>query len=171
MTQPTLDEDELLDLVDNDNVVIAQMLRSEVYAKNLHNFRAVELFIRNAKGELWIPRRGAHKRRCPNGLDRSMSGHVQSGETYEEALFREAREELNIDAGDARLLGLLTPKDGVFDFMQVYELAMDAAPNYNPDDFSGYEWLPPAEIVRRVEAGEPAKDDLALIVRRFYLTA
>lgn len=165
---PMPDDDELLDLVDDENQVIGQMLRSEVYARNLHNFRAVELFLRNSRGELWIPRRGPHKRQCPNGLDRSMSGHVHAGETYWQALLREAREELNLDASVAKLLGLLTPKEGAFDFMEVFEIRTNVVPRYNPDDFSGYEWLMPAEVIRRIEAGEPGKDDLPVILRKFF---
>ncbi len=163
--------DEWLDLVDDDDTVIGQMLRSEVYAKSLRNFRAVNLFVRNARGELWTPVRGPNKRRWPNAMDISMGEHVQAGETYYEALLRGAREELNLDAGAAVLLGACSPKaDGVFDFMQVYELRADETPNYNPEDFSGAEWLMPEEVMRRLEAGEPSKEDLPILLRKYYLT-
>ena len=54
--------DELLDLVDENDHVIGVMRRSEVYGKKLRNIRVINAFIVNSKGELWIPRRTAHKR-------------------------------------------------------------------------------------------------------------
>ena len=78
--------DEMLDLVDENDCVIGTARRSEVYAKELRNIRVVNAFVINSKGELWIPRRTAHKRSYPSCLDMSMGGHVESGETYEEAV-------------------------------------------------------------------------------------
>ena len=56
-------EDEYLDLVDEKDNVIGKKKRSEVYKLNLSNFRVVNLFIRNKKGQLWIPRRAEYKER------------------------------------------------------------------------------------------------------------
>jgi isopentenyldiphosphate isomerase len=166
---PAPSGDEWLDLVDEDDQVVEQMLRSEVYAKSLRNFRAVNLFVRNARGELWTPRRAANKRRWPNAMDISMGEHVQAGETYREALLRGALEELGLDASAAKFLGHCSPqKDGVFDFMEVYEMLANEVPNYNREDFSGFEWLAPAEIMRRIGAGEPTKEDLPILIRTFY---
>jgi hypothetical protein len=54
--------------------------------------------------------------------------------------------------------------------MRVYELRADAAPTFNPADFSGAEWLTPAELLERVARGDSAKGDLAELVRRCYPT-
>jgi len=74
--------DEYLDLVDLQDSVIGRKLRSEVYAEHLSNFRVVNAFVLNSKGELWIPRRTADKRIFPLCLDMSVGGHVESGESY-----------------------------------------------------------------------------------------
>ena len=58
--------------MDKDDCVIGTMRRSEVYAKKIHDVRVVNAFIINSKGELWIPRRAAHKRNYPLCLDMSM---------------------------------------------------------------------------------------------------
>ncbi|MDZ4286214.1 MAG: NUDIX hydrolase, partial [Candidatus Sungbacteria bacterium] len=64
--------DEFLDIVDENDNVIGTKKRSEVYAEHLSNFRVVNAFVRNSKGELWIPRRSADKRIFPLCLDMSM---------------------------------------------------------------------------------------------------
>lgn len=163
--------DENLDLVDEEDRVIGVLPRSEVYARGLRNIRVVNLFIINSKGELWIPRRTAHKKLYPLHLDMSMGGHVMSGEAYDEAFGRETAEELRIDVAKTpyRLLGNLTPHEhGVSAFMKVYEITQDEAPPYNPDDFVEYFWLKPEEVLARIVAGEKAKSDLPKLVKIFY---
>jgi isopentenyldiphosphate isomerase len=162
--------DEWLDLVDADDHVIGRMLRSEVGAKGLHNFRVVNAFVVNRHGELWIPRRTAHKRIFPNALDMSMGGHVESGETYDEAFARETLEELNIDVAraDVRMIGKLSPLTHPLNaFMQLYVIRSDAAPDYNPNDFSEAFWLTPEKLLAWIERGEPCKGDLPELVRQF----
>ena len=107
--------DEYLDLVNIQDEIIGKKLRSTVYAEGLSNFRVVNAFLVNPQGQLWIPRRSLNKRLFPGGLDVSMGGHVESGETYEEAFKRELDEELNMKADEIswQHLGYLTPQDGV----------------------------------------------------------
>ncbi len=164
-------QDELLDLVDKNDHVIGTMRRSEVYAKKIHNVRVINAFIINSKGELWIPRRTAHKRSFPLCLDMSMGGHVESGETYEQTFERELKEELNIEVSQCnpRLLGYLTPyTNDIHAFMKVWEIRQDEAPQYNPDDFTEYFWLTPAQLLARLEQGDASKGDLPKLVKIFY---
>ncbi|MEK7067756.1 MAG: NUDIX hydrolase [Patescibacteria group bacterium] len=163
--------DEFLDIVDENDNVIGNKRRSEVYKERLSNFRVVNVFIVNSKGEIWIPRRSADKRIFPSCLDMSMGGHVESGESYEDALKREMQEELNIDISkvQAYLLGHLTPqKDGVSAYMNVYEVKMDKAPDYNKKDFVEYFWLTPKDIFERIANGDKTKDDLPTLIKIFY---
>ncbi len=163
--------DEYLDLVDESDHVIGKKKRSEVYAEHLSNFRVVNAFVVNSRGEIWIPRRVANKRIFPLCLDMSIGGHVESGETYEQTLKRETQEELNVDIDTAqvRFLGHLTPqKDGVSAFMNVYEIKMEEAPNYNKDDFTEYFWLSPKALFERIDQGERIKGDLPILVKIFY---
>ena len=164
-----MDRDELLDVVDAHDDVIGQMARSEVYRRGLL-CRVVNVFLEDSQGHLWIPRRTAHKRHFPLCLDMSMGGHVESGESYEEALGRELMEELRLDVRqvECSLLGYLTPRDGVSAFMKVYKIVTDTTPAYNEDDFLEAHWLPPRKLLRKLRDGEPAKGDLEALVNRFY---
>lgn len=167
----TPETEEILDLVNENDEIIGNMPRSEVYAQDLHNFRVINCFIKNSEGKLWIPRREAHKKLFPNALGISCGGHVSSGETYDIAFAKEVIEELNIDISkiDYEVLGTMTPKDGVNAFMTVYEIKSDIVPTYNEDDFSGYEWLLPAEILERLASGDTSQDDLPVLIKKFYM--
>jgi len=165
-------EDELLYLVDeNDNVLGSQPRSFDLTKKNWQNFRVINAFIQNSRGELWIPRRAAHKRLFPLALDVSVGGHVTFGETYDEALLKEASEEINMDLKifPFELLGHLKPHEhDLSAFMQVYLIRTDEVPNYNPHDFIEYFWYKHEEVLAKIEAGEKAKGDLAKLIKIFF---
>lgn len=166
-----IEADEFLDLVDLNDTVIDRERRSAVYARGLSNFRVVNAFIKNAKGELWIPRRTATKRMFPLCLDVSVGGHVESGETYEQGFKRETQEEIKLDLEvmPYTFLGHLTPHEhGVSAFMNVYEIHTNLTPNYNKNDFVEQFWVKPGKLLEKIEAGEKAKEDLPKLVKIFY---
>jgi len=164
--------DELLDLVDGQDQVIGTMLRSAVYQRGMNNFRAVNAFLVNDAGQLWIPRRTASKRIFPLCLDMSVAGHVASGEDYLTAFRRELHEELNLvlEEVDWKIIGKLTPhQHGTSAFMHVYEIRSNDVPDYNRDDFIEYYWLYPHEVIDRLNSGDQSKDDLPRLIKAFLM--
>lgn len=165
-------EDEILDLVSVDDVVIGKELRSVVYAQGLSNFRVVNAFVINDKGQLWIPRRTVHKRLFPLCLDASMGGHVASGETYQEAFARELQEELGINANDIayEMIGKLNPYDHkTAAFMEVYLIRANQVDHYNKQDFCEYFWLTPSECVEKLSSGDKGKGDLIKMIKILFI--
>ncbi|HET7528864.1 MAG TPA: NUDIX domain-containing protein [Candidatus Saccharimonadales bacterium] len=165
------DEDELLDLVNDKDEVIGTIVRSQIGQKDGY-VRAAEMLIQNDKGELWIPRRTMQKRIAPGGLDFSGAGHVSSGEDYKTSLYREIEEELNlkIDESKLKLLKKFAPRPDLPPYFRaVYMYYDNAAPNYNPDDFSEYLWIKPQDLLKKLKAGEPAKQSLTETIE--YLVA
>lgn len=169
--------EEILDIVDDNDNVIEVLTRREVFARDIHNVRTINCFIKNSKGELWIPRRTATKKTSPLALGISCGGFVSSGETYEDGFRREIQEELSIDI-DAipwKEIATLTPKkDGVGTFMKVYEILQDTVPDFNLDDFCEYYWLTPRDVLQEVskdatEANEKIQNDLPKLVKLLYL--
>jgi isopentenyl-diphosphate delta-isomerase len=156
------DENELLDLVDKNDRVIGSIKRTAYYQLNKKPegyLRATAMFIRNKKGQLWVPRRTPGREIAPNGLDYSCGGHVTSGEDYLTSLVREAKEELNVD---------IDPRSTIFIgkfyatairpwIMCLYLYEQDEVPHYNKKDFIDYYWLSPQDLLTKLENGEPAK--------------
>lgn len=168
-TQSLLEE--LLDLVDSSDQVIGKKSRVEIYAEKLPCYRAINGFVVNQWGQLWIPRRAPYAIIFPLCLDMSVGGHVRSGETYEEAFRRELKEELNFDLSQFvyQELGYLHPhQDSVSSFMKVYEIHADEVSHYNRKDFIEFYWLTPGELLERIENGDPAKSDLPRLLNIFY---
>lgn len=60
--------------------------------------RGVYIFVINSKGQIYLQKRSESKIIHPSYYTASVSGHVNSGEDYVEAAYRELKEELNIIA-------------------------------------------------------------------------
>ncbi|MFC1854421.1 NUDIX domain-containing protein [Candidatus Dependentiae bacterium] len=155
--------EEILDLVSQDDIVIGKAPRNEIYAKKMRNYRAVNAFLINQFNEVWIPTRHPNKVLFPMCLDYSVSGHVSTGETYEEAFFRETLEELNIYLSSEKFeqIAHLTPcKNQTHCFSKLYVIYSSKTPNYNKSDFVSAEWLKPENALKKMYTGEKHKGDL-----------
>ncbi|MFG1604656.1 NUDIX hydrolase [Actinoplanes sp. NPDC049265] len=87
--------DELIDVVDEQDRVVGQALRSESYARGLRH-RCAFVLVRDADDRVFVHRRTATKQVFPSLYDMWVGGVVGAGETYDEAALREAREELGV---------------------------------------------------------------------------
>lgn len=86
--------DEIVDLIDEQDNIIGEELKSECHKKGLWH-RAASIFVFNKKGKLLVQKRSPNMPR-PNLLCSSASGHLQKGDSYEEGAKRELKEELGI---------------------------------------------------------------------------
>lgn len=96
---------ELLDIVDENGIPTGEVMeREKVHDLNLLHWE-VALYVINDKGQTLLQKRSSSKRFDPNkwGL---CAGHVESGETLDEAILRESREELglNLNINDLNVL-------------------------------------------------------------------
>ena len=167
-------DDELLDLVDANDQVIGTINRMEyktLLAENLGYIRAVDLFILNSNGQIFVPIRTAHKTIAPNGFDYSVGGHVAAGEDYVSTLIREAEEELSLDVSSDQLEFLTKEVHEDAKYIQsLFLLRNDVTPQLNPDDFVSAEWLHPDELIIKIDQGHLAKGKLrqsVLILKDF----
>jgi isopentenyldiphosphate isomerase len=87
--------EEIFDVVNERDEVIARHPRSEVHRLGLKH-RAVHVLIFNARGEIFLQKRSMAKDTFPGVWDSSASGHLDTGEDYDECAVREVGEELGL---------------------------------------------------------------------------
>ena len=97
-------ETELVDIVDDDDRVIATVTRAEMRAGRLQH-RAVSIAVMGSDRRLLVHRRAADKDVWPNMWDMAAGGVVAAGESYEVAARRELAEELGIEVAQFHHLG------------------------------------------------------------------
>jgi len=92
-------DNELLDTVDENDNVIGTMTRVE--SKRLgERYRVVRIVVTDEDGNLLIQKRVATKDSYPNCWDNAAAGHVDSGEEYDTAAYRELEEEIGVTGFD-----------------------------------------------------------------------
>lgn len=90
-------QDELLPLVDENGNITGAATRGECHNGSLMMHPVVHLHVFNSKGELYLQKRPEWKDIQPGKWDTAVGGHIDLGEHVEQALFREAGEELGIE--------------------------------------------------------------------------
>ena len=86
---------EMLPIVLPNGEVVAQASRSWCHGNTRPLHPVVHLHIINRDGCIYLQKRAATKKLLPNRWDTAVGGHVSYGEYIQEALFREADEELS----------------------------------------------------------------------------
>ena len=117
---------ELFPIVDEEGRVLGKATRGECHdgSKRLHP--VVHLHVFNSAGELYLQKRPEWKDIQPGKWDTAVGGHIDYGETPEEALLREVREELGITVFTPQRLGMyvfesLRERELVYVFRTVYD--------------------------------------------------
>jgi isopentenyl-diphosphate delta-isomerase len=95
--------DELFDIVNGQDHVIGQEMRSVVHQRGLWH-RGVHIFLFTGDGKLLVQRRSKDRLHAPSALDCSVSEHVKAGEGYYAAAMRGLEEEMGVEEVDLHSL-------------------------------------------------------------------
>ncbi|MFF6782261.1 NUDIX domain-containing protein [Streptomyces sp. NPDC012510] len=155
--------DEILDIVDENDQVIGQAPRGEVYARGMRH-RAVFVLVRDGEGRIFVHRRTETKLVFPSLYDMFVGGVVGAGESYDDAASREAEEELGV-------VGLPRPVP-LFKFLYddgggrtwwsaVYEVRWAGAVDPQLEEVAWYGFLGEDEMERRLREWEWVPDGRA----------
>jgi isopentenyldiphosphate isomerase len=161
--------DELLDVVNENDEVIAVERRGDIHAQGLMH-RAVHILLFNSRGELFLQKRSLNKDEQPGKWDSSAAGHVDSGEDYLDCACREIGEELGIVV-DQPLQALFKLPATLLtgnEHCMVYRYCFDGPLVLQADEIDDGEWIDPATMDRRVAEADPLITDAIKLIWQRY---
>ncbi len=135
---------EMVPIVQDNGMVVGEASRSYVHGGSHLLHPVVHLHIINRFGLFYLQKRGPHKDFLPGMWDTAVGGHVDFGEQLEEALIREAGEELGLfDFNPVYLMTYVFESEREKELVNVYGTVGDfnLAPS-NPEVPEGRWWTP-----------------------------
>lgn len=143
-------------IVDEHDHEIGLAPLSEVWLKGLYH-RIVSVFIQDDQGRMLLQLRSPHVAVYPNCWDQAAGGHVDEGQTYEEAAHNELREETGLEGVELVMLGTFRSnnKEGdriinQFERCYVARVPHDVVLRPEAQEVSGLEWFTPGELRTRI---------------------
>jgi len=160
---------ELLDVVDENDNIIAIKTRGEIHAECLMH-RAVHILVFNSAGELLLQNRSLSKDEQPGKWDSSAAGHVDSGESYDDCARREIEEELGIRVEQPLepLFKLQASALTGYEHCMVYRCEHDGPLVLHPEEIDDGQWLSPAVIDQRVASEDPELTESLCLIWKTY---
>ncbi len=146
--------DELLDIVNEQDRVIGQALRSACHGNPELIHRAVHVLVFNGRGRLLLQKRPLHKDVQPGRWDTSVGGHLDVGEGYYQGALREMGEELGIVGRPlAFLYRYHYGNDVETEYVTSWWLRYDGLIPYNTDELDGVAFYAADEIDQMLGTG------------------
>ncbi len=160
---------ELLDVVDENDVVIAVKTRGEIHAEGLMH-RAVHILVFNSNGEIFLQKRSMSKDEQPGKWDSSAAGHVDSGESYIECARREITEELGIvaDLPMETLFKLTASALTGNEHCMVYRYIFNGQMVLQADEIDDGRWVTPEALDQKVADKDPGLTEAICLIWKQY---
>ncbi len=137
--ETTDDQKELFIIVDKDDKILEYRSRYDCHHDKSLMHRSVSLLVFHTDGRVLLQKRSMTKDTHPGYWTTAVGGHVTKGETYDQAIVRETREELGI--------GVIPVKHSVFSYAYPIETEMECMYTAVYDG----PFHPSAEEIERVE--------------------
>ncbi|MBI6548659.1 NUDIX hydrolase YfcD [Xenorhabdus lircayensis] len=155
MVQEKLVSIEWIDIVNEDNEVIAQATRQQMRAQNLRH-RATYIVVHDGMGKILVQHRTETKDFYPGKLDATAGGVVMTGENLLGAARREAEEELGI-------AGVPFAEHGIFYYQEdtcrmwggLFSCVSHGPFALQEEEVMAVYWLTPEEITARCDEFTP----------------
>ena len=161
--------EEWFDVVDRSDRVIDRASREEVHRNGLLH-RSAHLLVFDGYGRVLLQKRSMVKDRFPGRWDSSVSGHVDSGEHYDQCIVREAMEEIGIRlaATPDRLFKVDACDETDQEFSWVYRTYSEGPFAPNEEEISEIGWFTGDEVSHLVKTDpDSVSPSFALIWSKF----
>ena len=160
--------EEIFDIVDNSDSVVGSASRDEIH-RSSHLHRSTHLLLFDSDGRVLLQKRSSGKDRFPGRWDSSVSGHVDSGEGYDECVVREAFEEIGLDLGivPERMFKIGACEETDNEFTWVYRHKSEGPFVVSEEEISEVRWFSGEEVDEMLlEDEEVFSPSFAIVWRR-----
>jgi isopentenyldiphosphate isomerase len=157
--------DELVDVVDAHDRVVATVPRRQVRAERLRH-RAVFVVVNSSAGELLVHRRSDAKDLWPGRWDVCVGGVVGAGEGWDDAARRELAEEVGIDARPELVRAGAYVDDDVDLVARCYRVVHDGAISFADGEVAAARWVTASQLDALTATATFVPDSLALMERQ-----
>lgn len=144
--ETTDNQDEIFIVVDKDDNVTGFKSRYECHHNPDLIHRSVGLLVYNSRGELLLQKRSQSKDLNPGLWTISTSGHVAQGQSYQEALEREVREELGVSVRMYYLKRFIIKTGQESEMATLYKAVADGPFRPSPEEVSELKFFNTREI-------------------------
>lgn len=139
--------DEYLPLVDETGEVIGKALRSQVHGNPRLMHPVVHLHVFDKAGRILFQRRSQTKDLFPGYWDTAVGGHVGFGEAAQDALRREAEEELGVPTHEAKYLYTYIMRNQYeTEYVTTWAVEFEGPFAVNADEVAEIRFFSPTEI-------------------------
>jgi isopentenyldiphosphate isomerase len=148
--------DELLDIVNDEDIVTGQEMRSTAHQLGLQH-RGVHVFLFTHDGKMLVQKRSADRAASPSMLDCSVSEHVKTGESYLDAAMRGMKEEMGVDGIEVKPLVKFRMNYGPNDneISTLYEGGVDPVNvKFDPIEIEEINYYSLEELQEMIEEGD-----------------
>lgn len=160
---------ELLDVVDENDEVIGTATQEEALKNKLRR-RIVHVLMFDKKGRIALQMRGKKCSFCAHHWSTSVGGHVQSGESYEQAANREFKEEL----GTMNKLSFFSKdyfisETGLQMFLVTYKTIFEGPFELEVGKVDKIEYFTIEEIKKMINNNEKFHPELLFLMKKHFL--
>ncbi len=143
--------DELLEIIDADGLTVGAAPRCHVHGRNEWLHRVVHVLVFDRENRLLLQKRALTKRVAAGRWDTSVGGHVDCGETINDAVFRETGEELGFRPESLQFAYSYThSNDFESELVHTFVCRHDGPVRFNPEEIDAVRFWEPDEIEQRL---------------------